>query len=132
MHEAATSMLYGNENVGGKQEQWSEAFAKDVATSTSKWDAADTMEGALNSWLDNVFEGSAGYEGHDKWLEDNFGENFLGGDSNLNSQEMLRAYLEQQGYTVNSIDDKMNGSTAVSYTDKQGNVIDTSYGNAET
>ena len=129
MREAATSMLSSNEDVGGKQEQWSEAFSKDVATSTSKWDAADNMEGAINSWLDDVFEGSSDYAGADQWLKDNFGDSF---DGDVNSQEMLRAYLERQGYTVNSIDDKTNGSTAVSYTNQKGDIIDTSFGNAET
>ncbi len=129
MREAATSMLSSNEDVGGKQEQWSEAFSKNVATSTSKWDAANNMEGAINSWLDDVFEGSSDYTNADQWLKDNFGDSF---DGDVNSQEMLRAYLEGQGYTVNSVDDKMNGTTAVSYTDQKGNVIDTSFGNAET
>lgn len=111
-----------DQTIGELSEQYQNKISN-VKANVSTYDAANTTEGNVQNLLQEILGDSYS----DDWISKNYGSIFtgtsLGYDGDINSQEMGKAYLESQGYTVTSVKDK-SGRTVYSGTDADGKTFE--------
>ena len=134
LNAAATTLLKNsNANIDEFITAKNIEASNKVGDKVSTQDNADSTERNVKQYLNELLSDSEGFTTSEEWLKNNYSKIFQGVEnsayaSNMNTQDMLKAYYTAQGYTVTSLKNG-SGTNDLSLTDSEGHISNISVDN---